>query len=123
MKANSIFSRYSIIFLALFMAFYSVPGYLVISGQKFDTEIMVYGLLIILNCGVSLVTAGYDTWTKGFCWPSVVLPPLMFLPSAFIFYGGSTTALIFCVAYLVLAGVADAFTYYVRLMHQRRRKL
>ncbi len=123
MNVKALFKRYLPLIFAYFIAFYTIPGFIIISGKEFDPQTVIIALLYIVNCGVSLIATGYDTWTKGFCWVSIALPVVMFLPSAFAFYSGSTMSLIFCVAYTIPAGVAAAFTQYVRMMHQRRRKL
>lgn len=93
-----------------------------ISGKKFDPELMIIALLYVVNGGVTLLATGYDTWKRGFCWVSIVLPVAMFFPSVYLFYGGATMVFLFNIGYALPAGVAAAFTQYVRMMHQRRRK-
>jgi len=122
-KVKAFLNRYWALLLAYFMAFYTIPMFIVMTGKEFDVGTLIIALLYCVNCGVSLIATGYDTWTKGFHWISIVLPVVMFFPSAFLFYAGSTMSLLFCIGYSIPAGMAAAFTQYVRMMHQRRRKL
>lgn len=121
-KVKDLLRRFLPQIVANFIAFYTIPGFVIISGKEFDPVDMMIALPIILNCAVSLVGAGYDTWKHGFHWLSIALPVIMFLPSVFFFYGAQPMAFIFDLIYAVPAAAAAVFCYYVRLRYEKQRR-